>query len=643
MPPLISLSCVSKSYTQGELKIPALREIELDIHSGEFIAIVGASGSGKSTLMNIIGLLDPPSGGVYSLLGADISTLGADELAAARRDGFGFIFQQYHLMPKLTALANVEVPSVYAGAPAEYRRRRAAALLNYLGLGDRCSSFPVELSGGQQQRVAIARALMNGGKVILADEPTGALDRKSGLQVLELLRDLSDLGHTVILVTHDEQVAAAAERRIEIEAGQIVRDTGRSLKRKREGNPLSISLGESGGEMTWFAMWKEAGRAALLSIAANPFRTILTLLGIIFGVAAVIAMLSIGRGTQMKMIEEATSLGSNWIVIARSSNSATASSPLTEDDVSVIKTIRNIEGAIPRFYDQASVRFENAAVSTGILGTNTDFPIVNKWDVSSGSFFTKEDEIAGAPIAVLGNTVATKLFGSSDPLGQNVLINNTSFLVAGVLIAKGSDESGQNRDDIVVVPYRAAKSRIFGDQSLSLVVASIKNMALLDQTRSEIKTVLTERHGREDFSMYDVASAFQRANASRESMNLLLAAVASISILVGGVGVMNMMLMTVKERTKEIGIRLAVGARAKDILGQFLTEAMLLSTLGGVIGIAFGISLAVGAALLLKLTVALSFITSVCALIVSIAIGLIFGIAPALRASRSNPITALHT
>jgi macrolide transport system ATP-binding/permease protein len=309
----------------------------------------------------------------------------------------------------------------------------------------------------------------------------------------------------------------------------------------------------------------------------------------------------------------------------------------------VIKTIRNIEGAIPRFYDQASVRFENAAVSTGILGTNTDFPIVNKWDVSSGSFFTKEDEIAGAPIAVLGNTVATKLFGSSDPLGQNVLINNTSFLVAGVLIAKGSDESGQNRDDIVVVPYRAAKSRIFGDQSLSLVVASIKNMALLDQTRSEIKTVLTERHGREDFSMYDVASAFQRANASRESMNLLLAAVASISILVGGVGVMNMMLMTVKERTKEIGIRLAVGARAKDILGQFLTEAMLLSTLGGVIGIAFGISLAVGAALLLKLTVALSFITSVCALIVSIAIGLIFGIAPALRASRSNPITALHT
>src|SRR5690606_13731080 len=222
--PLIALAKVRREFPSGEGSITVLKDVDLTIHAGEMVAIVGPSGSGKSTLMNILGCLDRPSGGSYRVSGRETAALDADALAALRREHFGFIFQHYHLLAELSALGNVEIPAVYAGLPPRERRACAAELLERLGMADRLEHPPGKLSGGQQQRVSIARALMNGANVILADEPTGALDRQTGEEVLRRRGELTAAGKTVIIVTHDPAVAARAERVIEIDDGRIVAD-----------------------------------------------------------------------------------------------------------------------------------------------------------------------------------------------------------------------------------------------------------------------------------------------------------------------------------------------------------------------------------------------------------------------------------
>ncbi len=640
--PLIALKGICRSYRSGDVVTHALRGVDLSIHAGEFVAIVGASGSGKSTLMNIIGLIDRPTQGIYRFTGQDVAGLDRDGLAGLRRNSFGFIFQHYHLISTVSALGNVEMPAVHAGAPRAYRHRRAAALLARLGLATRITNRPSQLSGGQQQRVSIARALMNGGNVILADEPTGALDSKSGVEVLAILKELAEAGHTIILITHDPKVAAAANRTIRIEDGLIVSDSGRDVHSLLPSLPINAGQGMIGAAPPLWTWLEEAARSAFAALAVNPVRTALTLSGIVIGVASVVAMMAIGRGAQVSYMERASAIGTNWVVVGRSGESAASSLPLTPADAEALKDVPNVSGSMPAMWEKATVQSGNVDMTLDVVGTTAEFRTVYNWDTVRGAFFTESDERTGSAVMLLGTTAAAKLFPDvDDPSGRMALANGVPFLIAGVLAPKGLSERGGDRDNRVVVPLNTAGMRLYGRDDLSEIVISIADMSRFEETKNAIKALLVQRHGREDFYIHDSASAFQKAEEERRSNNLLLGAIAAISMLVGGIGIMNIMLITVAERTREIGIRTAIGARTADILGQFLTEAIVLSAIGGVVGLLFGGLIGISAALLFDMTVIFSPTVAVSALMGAVAMGTLFGFAPALRAARLTPVEAL--
>src|SRR5450759_1576904 len=272
--PLIELVDVTKIFRSGDLDVEILHGVSLQVYPGEFLAIMGASGSGKTTLMNILGCLDRPTTGTYRFMGEDVSGFERDELARLRREAFGFVFQSYNLIGTVSALENVEVPAIYSGMPPAERDTRAKELLGSLGLGERLQYRPSQLSGGQQQRVSSARALMNGGRIVLADEPTGALDSKSGVEVMALLQDLSRRGHTVILITHALDIAAQAKRVIEIRDGRIVSDPGPKLAGSQPVPDIVQAQDEGGASFVGGAF--EAAKTAVRALHANLFRTVLT-------------------------------------------------------------------------------------------------------------------------------------------------------------------------------------------------------------------------------------------------------------------------------------------------------------------------------------------------------------------------------
>jgi macrolide transport system ATP-binding/permease protein len=533
--PLIELAGIRRSYRSGDVVTSALRGVDLSIDAGEFVAIVGASGSGKSTLMNIIGLIDRPSRGAYRFGGRDVAGMNRDELSALRRGCFGFIFQHYHLISTVSALGNVEMPAVHAGAPRAYRRRRAAALLARLGLATRMANRPSQLSGGQQQRVSIARALMNGGAVILADEPTGALDTRSGTEVLGILKELAAAGHTIILITHDSKVASAADRIIRIEDGAIASDSGRDAARALPLPSVAVAARPADGAAPPLWIWlEEAARSAFAALAVNPVRTALTLSGIVIGVASVVAMMAIGRGAQVSFMERASAIGTNWVVISRAGESTATSRPLTSADAKAIKDLANISGSMPAVWEAGTLRHGNADINAEVIATTAEFRTVHNWDAAKGAFFTKEDEISGNAVMLLGATLAAKLFPNvADPSGSHILVNNVPFLVTGVLERKGISERGTDRDNNVVMPLRTGAMRLYGKDDITEIVASIADMSRLQQTKDAIKALLIRRHGREDFWLHDAASAFRKAEDERRSSNLLLGAIAAISMLVG--------------------------------------------------------------------------------------------------------------
>jgi macrolide transport system ATP-binding/permease protein len=638
---ILELSGIHKHYKNGETVVRALDGVSLTIRHGEFVAIMGQSGSGKSTLMNIIGCLDQPTAGSYRVLGKEASRLEADELAGLRRETFGFVFQKYNLLATATAGENVEIPSVYAGLPKHKRTRRAIDLLARLGLGDRVDHRPAELSGGQQQRVAIARALVNDPPVILADEPTGALDSRSGDEVLALLKQLHAEGRTIILITHAENVAQHASRIVRIQDGRILEDTGDRPENRDPMAPESYELSRGVGLA---ASAQEALVTAWRSLRVNLFRTVLTLLGIIIGVAAVVAMLAVGEGSRQKVLDRISSFGTNLMLIrpgAAGIRNAGDIATLVPDDAAAIQALPNIEAALPERNGRMTARFGNLDYQTSVQGTGEDFPKARDWPVAQGQFFNADDRKYYAAVVVLGKTVAQTLFPNGEnPVGKYILMRNVPFLVIGVMTEKGASPNGSDQDDVIFVPINTGLVRLFGKNYLSSITIKVKDAADLDATQQSVEALLRTRHKTEDFSVRNMASYLQAAMETQDTFTLLLGTVAAISLLVGGIGVMNIMLVSVVERTREIGIRMATGARMRDILLQFNIEAAVVCAAGGILGILVGI----GAGLVLRYTgmsVIFSVTPAMLAFVCASATGLIFGYLPARKAAQLDPVVAL--
>jgi len=646
-PPLVELQDIRKSYGQPQQTADdpsptqVLRGISLKIRAGEFVAIVGASGSGKSTLMNILGCLDRPSSGRYLFEGKDVSGFDADALARLRREAFGFVFQGYHLVQTESARENVEIPALYAGMPEAERRARATALLERLAMGARLDHRPHQLSGGQQQRVAIARALMNGGRIILADEPTGALDSQSGAEVMKLLHELADAGHTVILITHDRQVAAQAHRIVEIRDGEIVADSGDA--RPATGAVLAHEArrGPGPGQASISADLHEAARAAWRVMWSNRFRTGLTLLGIVIGVASVIAMLAVGGGSQQQVLAQFETFGVRTMFIsARESSARVPSAPLTLDDVETVRGVANVEAATPYIEDRVVVRRGNVDHSSEGGGTTVGFSHVLAWPVVEGAMFDTADEERAAKVTVIGQTVRKTLFADgTNPIGQDILIEKVPFQVIGVLAAKGTND-GEDQDDRVIVPFSAAAARIFGHRNPTWIAVQIRDMQQATATANTIEDRLALQRKVRDVHVWNRVEAIRVQSETAHAMTMMLGLIATISLVVGGIGVMNVMLMTVRERTREVGIRMATGARQTDILRQFMTEAVLVTSVGGTVGVIVGLAI-VAMLMLAGVPVVFSLLASLGAFGCAVLTGLIFGFMPARNAARLDPVVAL--
>ncbi|MFV3292143.1 MacB family efflux pump subunit [Pseudomonas sp. NY11955] len=648
--PLIELVDIRKSYGGVDTpKVDILHGISLSIHPGEFVAIVGASGSGKSTLMNILGCLDRPTSGSYRFAGKDVADLDSDELAWLRREAFGFVFQGYHLIPSGSAQENVEMPAIYAGIDADERHARASALLGRLGLASRTGNRPHQLSGGQQQRVSIARALMNGGHIILADEPTGALDSHSGTEVMALLDELASQGHVIILITHDREVAARAQRVIEIRDGLIISDSaseqpvidsGQGLQAEQLRQRLDRGATLRGA---WKGELLEALQAAWRVMWVNRFRTALTLLGIVIGVASVVVMLAVGEGSKRQVMAQMAAFGSNILYL--NGKPATLGEPagtITLDDVAAIGQLPQVKHVMPVIGEKLMVRHGNNSQTFYVGGNNTYFPEIFNWPAVQGSFYSESDEANAAAVAVIGQKVREKMLDPGrDPLGQYILIGNVPFQVIGILAGKGASSGDQDSDGRIAVPYSAAAIRLFGQRDPDYIAVAALDSTRVNQAEAAIDQLLRQRHnGRQDFELTNDAALIQAEARTQNSLSLMLGAIAAISLLVGGIGVMNIMLMTVRERTREIGIRMATGARQRDILRQFLSEAVMLSMVGGLAGIV--LALAIGGGLMLaEVAVAFALPAMLGAFACAVVTGIVFGFMPARKAARLDPVKAL--
>ncbi|MBF8701062.1 MacB family efflux pump subunit [Pseudomonas putida] len=648
--PLIELVDIRKSYGGVETpQVDILHGISLRIHPGEFVAIVGASGSGKSTLMNILGCLDRPTSGSYRFAGKDVAELGSDELAWLRREAFGFVFQGYHLIPSGSAQENVEMPAIYAGIAANERHARASALLGRLGLASRTGNRPHQLSGGQQQRVSIARALMNGGHIILADEPTGALDSHSGTEVMALLDELASQGHVIILITHDRNVAARAQRVIEIRDGLIISDSAADKPTVDDGRGLQADQLRQRLDRgaTLHGAWKgellEALQAAWRVMWVNRFRTALTLLGIVIGVASVVVMLAVGEGSKRQVMAQMAAFGSNILYLnGKPASLGEQAGTITLDDVAAIGQLPQVKHVMPVIGEKMMVRHGNNSQRFYVGGNNTGFPEIFNWPAVQGSFYTDADEANAAAVAVIGQKVREKMLDPGrDPLGQYLLIGNVPFQVVGILAGKGASSGDQDSDGRIVVPYSAAAIRLFGQRDPDYIAVAALDSTRVDEAEAAIDKLLRQRHnGRQDFELTNDAALIQAEARTQNSLSLMLGAIAAISLLVGGIGVMNIMLMTVRERTREIGIRMATGARQRDILRQFLSEAVMLSMVGGLAGIV--LALAIGGGLMLaEVAVAFALPAMLGAFACAVATGIVFGFMPARKAARLDPVKAL--
>ncbi|WP_270836147.1 MacB family efflux pump subunit [Aeromonas sp. QDB30] len=667
---MIRLKGIERRYQSGEHEVTVLHPLDLAIDAGEMVAIVGASGSGKSTLMNLLGCLDRPSGGQYLFRGQDTATLDALSLARLRCHHFGFIFQRYHLLPHLDAAANVEIPAIYAGTAHLDRQARARTLLTRLGLQDRSHHRPGQLSGGQQQRVSIARALANGGEVILADEPTGALDSQSGKEVMTILKELHAQGHTIILVTHDMAVASHADRIITLRDGRVVED---SSHRATDDNAPSSSpsgapahpLPGDGSQLApppvgqdaqgtgaavrtasrGWDRYREAGRMALHTMLAHRMRTFLTMLGIIIGIAAVVSVVALGQGARAKVIDDINAMGTNTIDIFPGKDwgdeKAASIQTLNERDLDALLGQPYLEGASPQIATSGQLRYRNKTSSGSVIGVGNDFFRVKGMTLTQGRLLDERDIRNRTAVAVVDGKTIESLLGKVDPVGQVVLVGTLPVRIVGVVTQEtGFGRSSQSVN--VWLPYSAVMSRLLSQQHFTQITIRVKDGVQPALAEQAAVALLTQRHGVKDFFTFSSDSIVKSVEKTTATLTLLVSAIAVISLIVGGVGVMNIMLVSVVERTREIGIRIAVGARQSDILQQFLIEAVMVSLLGGLLGI--GLALLIGALFSLlveSFQMRFSLFSILMAFGCSSLIGILFGYLPARNAARLDPVEAL--
>ncbi|MDP2905164.1 MAG: ABC transporter permease [Candidatus Omnitrophota bacterium] len=654
---MIEVKKIHKTYLMGKVEVKALDDVSLKITSGEFVAIMGASGSGKSTLMHVLGLLDRPDSGAYYLGGQDITKTSDEELAALRNRVVGFVFQQFHLLPRMTALENAELPLVYAGK--RHLRERAEKEIEGVGLKDRMYHRPNEMSGGQQQRVAIARSLVNDPFIILADEPTGNLDSKSKEEIIAILKSLNQKGKTIVIVTHEKEVAIHARRIIQMRDGKIISDESKDDRPKAEelvsledeavNEILSRPRGSTGE--TKFIDYL---RQAVSTMLTHKMRSLLSILGILIGVAAVIAMLALGSGAKEAIEKQLASLGSNLLLVrpgsAKVQGIAMEAGAVTRFTFNDVAAIDKLTDLVARAYASVSGRgqlvYGNKNWNTQIEGDGTAYPQMRAAEPTVGRFFTDQEVKMRDKVVVIGLTVARELFGDTDPLGETIKINLNNFRVIGILPEKGAN-AFHDQDDLVVIPVTTAMYRVFGKQYIDSIFVEAAGPDLLDAAQESISKIIIKQHHlskdeEDSFQIRNMADIKKTLEATTKTMSLLLGSIAAISLVVGGIGIMNIMLVSVTERTREIGLRKAIGATNKDIMVQFLIEAILMSFIGGVSGILLGSGAAALITFFAGWAARVSLSSVVLSTTFSLLVGMVFGLWPAKKASQLDPIEALR-
>jgi len=640
---LIECKNINRYFGSGANRVHVLKDVSLSIEKGDFVAIIGQSGSGKSTLMNILGCLDTATSGSYQIDGIETAKMEPDELAALRRERFGFIFQRYNLLGSLTARDNVALPAVYMGMGGKERSARAEKLLQDLGLEGKEGNKPSELSGGQQQRVSIARALMNGGEIIFADEPTGALDTASGKNVIEIIQKLHKEGHTVIMVTHDPGIAAIANRIVEIRDGEIISD---SSKNPEIPESKIERIKEKSSWLFYYDQFVEAFKMSVQAIMAHKMRSLLTMLGIIIGIASVVSVVALGNGSEKKILADISAMGTNTISIfpgrgfgdRRSGRIKT----LTIDDAKVIAKQSYVASATPQTTSGGTLTYRNTDLTASLYGVGEQYFDVRGLKLESGRLFDEGDVKEDAQVVVIDQNTKEKLFGLDvNPLGKTVLFNKRPLTVIGVM---QKEENSFGNADVLMLwsPYTTVMHQITGESYTNSITVKIKDDANTQVAEKGLTELLKTRHGTEDFFMNNSDSIKQMVETTTGTMKLLISSIALISLVVGGIGVMNIMLVSVTERTKEIGVRMAIGARRNNILQQFLIEAVLICIIGGLVGV--GLSTLISLVFnhfVTEFPMEISIGSVIGAVVCSTAIGVAFGFMPANKASKLNPIDAL--
>ena len=633
---MLKLENINKNFNLG--KVQVLNDINLEIKKGEFVAIIGQSGSGKSTLMNIIGCLDMQSSGKYYIDDKDISKFSSDEKASLRRKKFGFVFQRYNLISNLTALENVCLPGIYEGL--DDRKTKGLNLLDRLDIKEKAYSRPNQLSGGQQQRVSIARALINGGEVILADEPTGALDSKSGIMVMEILSNLHKNGHTIILVTHDKNVANYANRVIEIKDGKIIND-----ETKKNEKFTIQNLDKNKNKSSFGYKFLEALKMAISSIFSHKLRSFLTMLGIIIGIASVICVVALGEGSQEKILSSIRAIGTNTINIYPGKNfgdlRAGKVKSLSVDDSRILGMQNYLDYSTPNTSTSGVITYKNLSLNANLRGGGVNSLAVNGIEIQTGRSFEVSDIANSSSVVIIDQNTKNSFFKDENPLGKNIFFNQKPLKIIG--IAKEDENAFGGSDNLrLYAPFSTVINKITGDRHIHSITVKVKDDTNAQLAEEAIVSILTQKHGKKDFFTRNSDTIKKTVESTMATMRLLISSIALISLIVGGIGVMNIMLVSVSERTKEIGIRMAIGAKESDILIQFLIEAIILCIIGGIIGLftaySFGYLFnSISGNFYMKF----STMPAIIALMSSCLVGTIFGYLPAKNASKLNPIDAL--